>query len=208
MPHRLVPTRPDHPWALLGMALMLCVVVTACEDKVVTPTTPTETKTQVLVTTGGGSVQVPPPIPATGGTTSIEGEYQLTMTASPTCSLPAEVKQRTYTATIAETTPGAVTVSLSGAEFVLTEVNEAGFEGVRNGDTVRFVIDNGYGPGYWLGEGIDGTKILTFEGVALATIGDKNIEGTFYGEMRYFVPGQRPLLGDCVAADHRISLTR
>jgi len=104
MHHRLVPTRPDHLWTLLGIALMLCVVVTACEGEVVTPTTPTETKTQVLVTTGGGSVQVPPPIPATGGTTSIEG--------------------------------------------------------------------------------------------------------TFYGEMRYFVPGQRPWLGDCVAADHRISLTR
>jgi hypothetical protein len=205
--HRITLTHPDHLWTLFGIALVvLAVFVTACGGKMATPTTPTDTKTQNSVDTGG-TIPYPPPIPGTGGPTSIEGVYQLTVTASPSCSLPAEAKQRTYTAAIAETTPGHVTVSLSGAEFVLGEGNQAGFEGIRDGNTIRFVVDNGPGPGYWLIEQINGTKYLNIEGVALATIGDGSITGIFHAEMRYFVHGGQ-WLGRCSASDHRMTFVR
>lgn len=87
-----------------------------------------------------------------GGTSSIEGEYRLTVTASRSCSLPAEVRQRRYTARVTEAKPGYVTVALSGADFsfIPDELGgEAGFDGARNGDALRLVANHGYGGGYY-----------------------------------------------------------
>lgn len=209
MRHRITPTSLGQRWTLCGIALVLVMIVAACGSEGVPPAAPSQVGNP-LATSNPVPVPLPypPPIEPTGGAFSIDGEYQLTLTASPRCSLPAEVRQRTYTARVTEAKPGYLTVTLSGAGFpVPADGTQNGFEGMRNRDALRFVIYNGYGGEYWFIENTDGTRNLFVEGVASATIGDGTIAGTFVGELRYFVPGQ-PWIGYCSAADHHMTFVR
>ena len=194
-------------WARRGViALVLAVIVAGCGVGGVTLTGPIETSTQTPVPVPSSGL---PPISPTVGTSSIGGEYKMTITASPNCSLPPEVRQRTYVARVAETRPGYFTVTLRGADFSAMALwGHVGFEGRRDGDVMRFVIGNGDGGDYYFIERIDATRNLIYEGVAGATIGDKTIAGNLNGEIRYFATGDQPWLGDCVAADHRIVFAR
>jgi hypothetical protein len=179
---------------ILRTSLLLLVVMGCGSGDLPTqPTTPNVTPTT-------------PPLPPFEP--SIEGEYRLTFTASPSCSLPAEAKQRTYTAKVAEPTRGAVTVTLSGAVFRWGLYSfEPGFDGTRDGDALRFVISNRNGRG--VAELIDGTKELYYDGAANATVADRNITGTFMGQIYINVAGNLfDWLGDCTAPDHRIEFAR
>ncbi len=189
---------------VLATVALLLPLALACSNPQ-RPTTPTPLP---------GDPSNPPsdpyvPLPPNGGPTSISGVYQLTITASPSCSLPSEVRQRTYTVKIEEATRGYVTVTATAGSFALSEppADPAGFEGTRDGDKMRFLIYNGYGGPYFI-ERIDETRNLFFEGVADVTIADDRIFGTLDAEIRYYIVGQQPELGQCTAKDHAIVFTR
>jgi hypothetical protein len=171
---------------ILRSALLLLVVVACgCGDPPTSPAGPSPTP----------SVRPPfePPI---------RGEYTLTFTASPSCSLPPEARQRSYTATVAEPSPGSVTVVLSDADFGWgTAPREPRFEGTRDGDRLRFTIG--------VGERVDGTKELSYYGTASATLADKNMAGTFNGNIWLNVAGNLyDWIADCTATDHKIDFAR
>jgi hypothetical protein len=78
----------------------------------------------------------------------------------------------------------------------------------RDGDRMRFVVDNGYGGDDYFVEQVSESRKLFDEGIADVTIADNGIAGTFAAEIRCFVVGQQPWLGHCSATDHRMSFTR
>lgn len=143
--------------------------------------------------------------------TGITGVYRLTFTASRSCSLPSEARQRSYSANVIEgRTIGRredLIVTLAGAEFVVWG-NEPGFVGLRGGDTVRFQIDTDWGGAYGLVELIDLTKELYYVGTATATLNERSIVGLFSGTLKLVDRHSRATLGECQAIDHRIELTR
>lgn len=149
----------------------------------------------------------PVPSPPSPVASDIAGEYTLMMTASASCSLPPELERRIYTAKITEAQYG-VEVALSGAEF---EQGLDWFGGTRKDKTIDFEIFFCMGCG--MGEVIDQSKLLYYEGKAHATIAGNIIAGTFDGVMRLyedrsqlFLPAARTV--DCAAADHRIEFVR
>ncbi len=181
--------------ALLTALLLLVAVACGSGDLPTQPTTPY---------VAPPAPAAPPPAPVDS---DIAGEYTLTLTASRSCSLPAAVSQRIYTAKVAESIWG-VEVALSGADF-LQGLDY--FAGTRNGDVIDFNITFGMGSG--MGEVIDQVKLLYFEGTARATIADGNIAGAFNGLISFyddpsqlFLPSARQLA--CIAADHRIEFVR
>jgi hypothetical protein len=150
---------------------------------------------------------VPVPSPPSPVASDIAGEYRLTMTASSSCSFPPELERRIYTAKITEA-QYRVEVALGGAEF---EQGLDWFGGTRKDKAIDFEIFFGMGCG--MGEVIDRTKLLYYEGKAHGTIAGNIIAGTFDGVMRLyedrsqvFLPAARTV--DCAAADHRIEFVR
>ena len=164
----------------------------------------------------GGNLPTQPTVPAPAApvppapgplASDIAGEYTLTMSASPSCSLPPELERRIYTAKVAET-PWGVEVALSGAEF---EQGLDWFGGARKDKAIDFEVFFCMGCG--MGEVIDRTKLLYYEGRAHVTIGGNIIAGIFDGVMRLyedrsqlFLPAAKTL--ECAAVDHRIEFVR
>ena len=168
----------------LPTALLLLVAV-ACGNDL--PTQPTPFR------------QSPP-----GGGANIDGQYTLTFTASPSCSLPEEAKKRTYTATVAEAPSGTVTVTLGGAAF-LPQL-EPGFDGTRSGDEVHFSI--GTGGRRWVAERIDGKEVF-FTGSATATFAGGHATARFTGDIWVSAAGNIfDWIADCTATDHTIEFVR
>lgn len=154
-----------------------------------------------------------PPAPAPVPATDIVGDYQLTFTASPSCSLPAQFMKRTYRANIRAWTnyPG-VAVDVSGGTFYQDWA--VGFGGTRNEDTLHFTIV-GMGKdsfddlfNYHLAELVDGTKWLTYDGTAVATIGGNSITGAFDGRISLLDQATRAILAECRTTDHKIDFVR
>lgn len=150
-----------------------------------------------------------PPAPAT----NTVGDYQLTFTASPSCSLPTQFMIRTYRANIrAWTDYPRVAVDVSGGTFFQDWA--VGFDGTRDGDTLHFTI---VGMGndsfddlfnYHLAELVDGTKWLTYDGTAVATIRGNNVTGAFDGRISLLDQTTRAILAECRATDHKIDFVR
>ncbi len=165
---------------------------------------PTQPSTQIKDKPGQPQSDVTPtqPPPPAGGP-SIVGKYTLTITASLSCSLPAEVMTRVYTATVSDEQPGMVWVSVGGAEFVQ---GFDGFVGTQNGDTVDLDIAFDFGNG--LVEVIDHAKPLLYDGSARVTIGDGKISGTYSGRMALYDSLAFRIIDraryDCTAKDHAI----
>lgn len=137
------------------------------------------------------------------------GDYQLTLTASPSCSLPTQLMKRIYKAHIrAWAGFPEVAVDVTGAAFF--EDWAVGFGGTRDGDTLRFKIV-GMGDGSFddlfnahFAEQIDATKWLAYDGTAVATIGgNKSITGAFDGQIA-LRDASRAVLAECRATDHKI----
>jgi hypothetical protein len=148
---------------------------------------------------------VPSPVPP--GVASIEGEYVLTLTAAPGCTLPVETMRRTYTATIREPGPGHVIVTLSGAVFRMGLASfTPGFLGTRDGDVLQFSL--GAGGAMGVAEEIDSLTNLYYTGSGSATIGDPKITGTFSGQIYVWGEDMFDCLGECTATDHRIEFVR
>lgn len=150
-----------------------------------------------------------PPAPAT----DIVGDYQLTFTASPSCSLPTQFMKRTYSANIrAWTNYPSVAVDVSGGTFFQDWA--VGFGGTRDGDTLHFTI---VGMGndsfddlfnYHLAELVDGTKWPTYDGTAVATIRGNNVTGAFDGRISLLDQTTRAILAECRATVHKIDFVR
>ena len=177
---------------ILTRALVTAILLlgaAACGGKDTLPTQPTRM----------------PPAPAT----DIVGDYQLTFTASPSCSLPTQFMKRTYKANFrAWINYPDVAVDVSGGTFFQDWA--VGFGGTRDGDTLHFTIvgmaSDFYG--YSLAELVDGTKWLTYDGTAVATIRGNNITGPFDGRISLLDEATRAILAECRATGHKIDFVR
>jgi hypothetical protein len=142
---------------------------------------------------------------------TVAGVYQLTITAGPSCSLPADARQRTYPAKLVEgrAIPSVydLVVTLAGAEFVVWG-NDAGFTGTRNGSQATFPIGTNWDGDYGLVELIDLSKELYYNGTAVATIGDRAITGSFVGSITVKDRFSQAVLGSCQASDHKFEMVR
>ena len=174
-----------------AMLLLAAVAAVSCERDVV-PTQPTESQ------------------PRPELASDIVGEYQLTFTASPSCSLATDLMKRTYKANVrAWVNYPNVAVDVWGARFFQDWAT--GFDGTRHGDTVQFNIvglgNDLFGPN--LAELIDGTKWLTYDGTAVATIrGNAISSGAFDGQIALRDDATRAVLAECRATDHKIEFVR
>jgi len=154
-----------------------------------------------------------PGLPQPELASDIVGDYQLTFRASASCSLPTPFMKRTYQAHIrAWVNFPNVAVDVAGATFFHEWV--AGFDGTRNGNTVRFEIvglrDDSFDSlfEYSLAESIEGTKWLTYDGAAVASIRGKSITGTFNGQIALRDDVSRAVLAECRATDHKVDFVR
>jgi hypothetical protein len=149
-----------------------------------------------------------------GEPTGIDGWYSLTFTASGECSLPADVRQRSYGARVTQEDRPAdpwwggpyteVTASLSGAVFVSARRT---ISGVREGDAVTFNLPAAVHE-IGLAELIQPSKELHYTGRIDATVSPRRIEGPFVGTMRLIDQASRATLAECASANHRVALTR
>jgi hypothetical protein len=167
----------------------------ACDDNG-SPTTPTS------VAATGSPVQTPLP----RFDPPVAGEYTLTITASSSCTLPLEARQRRYTATIEETSREAVTVVLSGADFrwgtgqFPNPLNNR-FQGARGASALRFNV--------FVGERVDDTKEISYEGIGETTLAGSTISGAFNGTIWLNAAGNLfDGIADCTAPDHAMEFVR
>jgi hypothetical protein len=140
---------------------------------------------------------------ATAG--DLTGTYRLTVTASRSCVLPAEVMQRSYDARILDTEQE-LWVRLSGANMV-TWAGEAGFTGHRDGNTVQFVVRDTFDDGYNFIERIDPGRDLYYAGTATGLAERTRIVATFTGRLVLRARSGGSSLSPCVG-DHRFEFTR
>jgi hypothetical protein len=141
------------------------------------------------------------------GKGSIQGWWELTFTASPSCTtLPPETRTRTYTARIWEQTR--LEVELSGADMEAWW--GAGFTGIRTRDTVSFELVDTYSldADYVFIERLDPGRNLGFAGTATGTIGEGSIVATFSGRVQLRAVISPFVFAECRADDHRLKFTR
>jgi hypothetical protein len=133
------------------------------------------------------------------------GMYRLVFSASPSCALPSEAMRRSYIAQIVETSPGSLSVVLSGAEFLA--FGEAGFTGRREGSIVRFEIASDLFDDPVFIELLDVNRSLAYSGTATGQVGDTFVT-TFSGLVVVRQLTQGGELTQCEAGDHRLEFTR
>lgn len=135
----------------------------------------------------------------------VQGVYQLTMIASPSCTLPAELLQRRYTARIRGTQ--GLTVDLTGANMEAWE--GAGFEGVQNGNEVNFFIRDTYdiSNDYVFIERLPSGMNLAYSGTATGSLEEGGIVATFRGTIQHRSPAASTG-ATCDAPDHRMEFVR
>lgn len=151
---------------------------------------------------------------ASGAYRAIHGVYTLTFTASPSCTLPVEFMQRTYTARIED---GRVywlsddlVVTVTGPNVISYGGQGAGFTGKLNGGAVAFTLrdaDDWPAPAYSLVERV-GNLEAYFVGLATGTLTEKRIETTFGGTVSVWPSDYRSPPTVCAAADHRLVFVR
>ena len=140
---------------------------------------------------------------------NVAGTYRVTFTASPSCtSLPAELKTRTYTATI-DQDAARLLVTLSGASFVSKQNT---FSGKVFGDTVTFDMGgSGYDYGYYydgtlLQEVLPSGQILGLFGTMTAPATPQSISGPLVGGFTLNTGNSRHT--SCAANDNQVVFTR
>ena len=147
----------------------------------------------------------PPGLPPLSPTNTL-GQYTLTMTASPSCSLSPAVMSRVYEATVFERRAGLVEVAVD-TEYPTAcwGCLETGFQGTRDGDALQFDIVGEGGRWYFADLVQDGE--LRYDGTATATMLDnKSITGTFDGRITILGGASFSPLAVCEATDHKMEL--
>lgn len=138
---------------------------------------------------------------------SVSGRYELVITASASCTLPAAALERHYDAVVEEVPRGIIVKVLGNA--MVAWGGETGFTGASDGDTLSFTIRDTYDDGYNLIERIPGVGDLHFSGAASVPVTNGRIAaGPFQGRLTLkpgWVPG---MSADCTASDHRIAFAR
>jgi hypothetical protein len=137
---------------------------------------------------------------------SIAGTYTLVFTAPSSCTLPAEVMRRQYTARIYE--PDRLFVELSGAD--MEAWGWAGFTGTREGSAVHFDISDAFTFADYavFVERLDPQRNLAFSGVATGVIEGNAIIATFDGRVQLRSVVGSPVFAECRAADHRLDFVK
>jgi hypothetical protein len=144
---------------------------------------------------------------------SFSGRYSLTFVASPSCTLPAWGKQRTYGADVegaqVSGASWALDVTLNGADLVFGWGGEAGFSGTMDGNIVRFVInDDLLGDYYTFIERIGGLY-MHYSGTATGTVSNGSILTTFNGRVVLSTTGVGgTTVAECIAPNHRLEFVR
>ena len=135
---------------------------------------------------GGGSTPTAPT------NANVSGSYDLTITASSTCSgnLPSETRVLTYVATVTQT-GAAVQVTLQGHVIF----NSVTISGTVSGQTINF-------------SAFSVSEITTGDGVALTTTGTANVaaNGTIAGTLNGTY--QTTAGSNCNAANHQIQMVK
>ena len=172
----------------------------ACDDNG-SPTTPTSVAVPGSPTAGSPTGTTLPPFDP-----PVTGTYTLTITASSSCALPPEARQRRYTATMAEPNRGTVSVALSDADFrwgLGQFPNPPGsqFQGTRDASALRFNV--------FVGERVDDTKEISYDGLADTMLAGSTISGRFSGTIWLNAAGNLyDGIADCSAPDHAIAFVR
>jgi hypothetical protein len=135
---------------------------------------------------------------------SISGDYKLTVTASPSCTLPPEVRQRRYDARIVEI-PHNLFVQLSGADMVVWG-GKPGFTGTRHKSVVRFDVTDTFDDGYNFIERVWPGSDLYYSGTALGDARDATIVAVFSGTL--VLRSGVAVVAECEATDHLFELVR
>jgi hypothetical protein len=135
---------------------------------------------------------------------SLSGDYKLTVTASPSCTLPPEVRQRRYDARIVDVRNN-LFVELSGAVMV-TWASTPGFTGTRHDSVVQFDVSDGLDDTYSFIERVGPGRDLYYSGTALGDVRDATIVAVFSG--RLVLRGGVAVLAECEATDHLFELVR
>lgn len=137
---------------------------------------------------------------------SLSGQYRLTVSASPTCVLPADVTRRSYDARILEVDRD-LSVLLSGATFAVWG-GQPGFTGTQEQGIVRFVVSDTFDDGYNFIEGLGPERALYYAGTAEGTADQSRIVATFNGKIELRAQGAGAESAWCVAGDHRFEFAR
>jgi hypothetical protein len=144
---------------------------------------------------------------------SLGGVYSLTFTASPTCNLPDDVVNRTYTATI-DQRGAPLTIFLSDARFFTSlQLTRNQFSGRVLGHAVSFTLDDDF---YYSGvpslvEVLGDNRYLLLTGRAEAIAAESGMPAVFAGAVSVTNspedPGSQPI-ATCTASDHHLIFTR
>jgi hypothetical protein len=153
--------------------------------------------------------------------TNLSGTYSLTVSAGPctgsqSSSLPDEARSRTYTAVV-EQEGAPLTVSLSGAEFIITSGRGDHFAGsVDPLDNVTFGIGDSYYYGYYpdlfdLVERFTSTSALLVNGIVTAKATSSDISGNLNG--LFLIANAtsgpfRPYSAKCYSSAHEFRMQR
>ncbi len=146
---------------------------------------------------------------------AVAGDYSLTVTASASCQLPDEARNRMYSAEIVQQGAG-ITVTLGGANFASSGPGAPGnrFTGRVVGNVVNFVLgyDDYYGI-YDVVERLAPTTYLTFGGSATEQAGQTTMSASLVGTVAVFETSNWPdynrkTVAACTANDHLLTLTR
>ena len=136
----------------------------------------------------------------------LSGAYRLIVTASASCVLPPEVRQRSYDARILQMQRD-LFVLLTGANLVAWG-GSTGFIGSRDTNVVRFVVRGTFDDGYNFIEQIDSAprRDLYYSGTAAGDADETRIVAAFSGKLE--LRSGLTTLAKCEATDHRFELTR
>jgi hypothetical protein len=141
------------------------------------------------------------------GSIDVRGTYQVAFIASPSCSLPAAMAKRVYTARIetspTSTRPTGFVVLLSGADFWVDST--AGFVGWLAGDKLYFDLEDW---NYEITERVGTDQAIGYSGRASGEAKGSGFVASFSGTVGTYSYPQYRKLTACTASDHRLEFTR
>lgn len=163
-----------------------------------------------------------PNMAETGGPPGIAGTYSLSIIAAGDCRVSNGVaplatpnRNRTYTATVTENGP-TVQVTLSGANFLVQNGVGNQFSGRVSPGHVSFTLQDtgGYAYYYYYSVGqpqvrelLPGNSILSFWGIADATLSQAGITGVFYGNIVVYDATSLKMMESCLSGKHQFTMT-
>lgn len=191
-----VSTRRREMYAgLVGVALLIVIGCSGQGGR--PPTAPTPTSPPATPT--------PPPSRAAWKDL---GEYSVTMTAAPACSLPDYAMARTYNGRLKESGQDLI-AEFDDPNFVCGWWG-CGFTGTRDGGTVRFALTS-WSPGgteYAFIYLVNAETELGYIATATGQMADSGLSARFDGAVVLYHSGNHTEFARCDATDHQMELVR